>query len=109
MNGIAVFALVLALLVFPVKIAASLVGAHKTGFFTCLFALIIAALIQAAAGYLIPGVSQSMGVLLSLPLTALAYMMVLETTFLKALLIAVLQGVFLVLAVLALLPFMTTA
>ncbi|AJQ94310.1 hypothetical protein [Gynuella sunshinyii] len=89
--------IMITVMVIPVKLAASMVGAKNTGFFTCLGALIVASIIQLMAIRIVPALSEQLGILLSLPLTAVAYMMVLDTSFLKGILIAVLQGFILVL------------
>jgi hypothetical protein len=81
--------LVVLFLVLPVKVAASIVGARRTGFGTCVGAIIVAVLINFVAGRLI-----HYGEFVSVLLTALAYMAVLDTTYLRGVVIAVLQLVF---------------
>ncbi|MEW5251401.1 hypothetical protein [Microbulbifer sp. 2201CG32-9] len=82
-----------AILVLPLKMAAAMMGAKNTGVFYCLFALLLALIIQRVVGGMLPGVSDSVGLLLTIPLAAIAYMLVLGTGFLKAIIIALLQGI----------------
>ena len=84
--------IVVAILVLPLKMAAGMLGARNTGVFSCLFALLLAVIIQHFVGALIPGVSAELGLLLTIPLAAIAYMLVLGTGFLKGILIAIIQG-----------------
>ena len=95
MGLILTFLVMTAVMVIPVKMAASIVGAKNTGFFSCFWAIVVAGIIQLIAARLIPGLSEQLGILLSLPLVAIAYMMVLETSFIKGILIAILQGILL--------------
>ncbi|MCO1332992.1 hypothetical protein MO867_01440 [Microbulbifer sp. OS29] len=89
-----IFVLIMvAVLVLPLKMAAALLGAKNTGVFYCLFALLLALIIQRIVGGMLPGVTDSAGILMTIPLAAIAYMLVLGTGFLKAILIALLQGV----------------
>ncbi|WP_288130523.1 hypothetical protein [Microbulbifer sp.] len=83
---------VLVVLVLPLKMAAAMLGARNTGVFACLFALLLAVIIQHFVGGLIPGVTEEWGLLITIPLAALAYMLVLGTGFLKAIVIALVQG-----------------
>lgn len=84
-------AVVTIILIVPIKIAASMVGAQRNGIFSCFFAILLSAIIQAAAAKLIPGISERLGVLLSLPLAAIAYAFILGTSFFKGIGIAILQ------------------
>ena len=86
-------AIVTIILIVPIKIAASMVGAQRTGIFSCFFAILLSAVIQAVVAKLIPGISEKLGILLSLPLTALSYAMILGTTFFKGIGIAIIQVV----------------
>lgn len=90
------FIVVIAVLVIPLKMAASIADAKRRDVFSCIAAMIVAGAIQLTAARLIPNVSQNMGILLSLPLTAVGYMLILGTTFFKAVGIAILQIVFLI-------------
>ena len=90
------FAVIIAILIIPLKMAASIVSAKRRDVFSCLAAMIVAGVIQLTAAHLIPNVSQNLGILLSLPLTAVGYMLILGTTFFKAIGIAILQIVFLI-------------
>jgi len=96
---------VLALLIVPVKIAAHYVKAESTGAFMCLVALIFAAMIQYGAFYLVPQLNETRPALYFLVtslLSAIAYMFVLGTTYIKGVIIAVIQAVLTVLIVAAL-------
>ncbi|KUJ82905.1 hypothetical protein AWR36_010160 [Microbulbifer flavimaris] len=92
MEFIILLIIVVAVLVLPLKMAAAMMGARNTGAFYCLFALLLAVIIQRVVGSMIPGVSEELGFLLSIPLAAVAYMLVLGTGFLKGILIALVQG-----------------
>ena len=81
------------ILIVPIKIAASMVGARRTGVVHCFVAIVLAALFQGAAARFIPGISETLGILLAVPLAAFAYMLILDTTFFKSLGIAIIQGV----------------
>ncbi|QKX15547.1 hypothetical protein [Microbulbifer sp. YPW1] len=84
--------IVVAILVVPLKMAAGMLGARNTGVFSCLFALLLAVIIQHFVGGMIPGVTEELGLLITIPLAAIAYMLVLGTGFLKGILIAIIQG-----------------
>lgn len=84
--------IVVAILVLPLKMAAGMLGARNTGVFSCLFALLLAVIIQHFVGGMIPGVTEEFGVLITIPIAAIAYMLVLGTGFLKGILIALIQG-----------------
>lgn len=84
--------IILVILVLPLKMAAAMMGARNTGVFACLFALLLAIIIQHFVGGLIPGVTEEWGLLLTIPLAAVAYMLILGTGFLKAIVIALVQG-----------------
>ncbi|GAB2890583.1 hypothetical protein ACCI51_03400 [Microbulbifer echini] len=92
--------IMVAVLVLPLKMAAAMMGARNTGVFHCLFALLLALIVQRIVGGMLPGVSDSAGILLTIPLAAIAYMLVLGTGFLKAIIIAILQGIITFLAML---------
>lgn len=94
--------IIIAVLVIPIKMAASMMGARRTGVLYCLVAMILASLIQQVVAGLFPSIDRSLGMLLAIPLAAVAYMLVLNTTFIKAICIAILQGVILVLGLLGL-------
>ncbi|WP_237068447.1 hypothetical protein [Microbulbifer guangxiensis] len=102
MELIILLIIIVAVLVLPLKMAAAMIGARNTGTFYCLFALLLAVVIQRVAGGMIPGVTQELGFLISIPLAALAYMLVLGTGFLKGIAIALVQGLITVAAVLLL-------
>lgn len=89
--------IVVLLLVLPLKFAAKFIGAKNTGFFSCLFALIVSALFQYGVDYYFPGLDDTYGWLVTVPVAALAYMLVLGTTVLKAVLIAIVQVILMVL------------
>ncbi len=90
--------IIVAVLVLPLKMAAAMMGARNTGVFHCLFALLLAVIVQRIVGGMIPGVSENLGILLTIPLAALAYMLVLGTGFLKGIVIALLQGLIMIVA-----------
>ena len=96
MEFIILLIVILAVLVLPLKMAAALLGARNTGAFYCLFALLLAVIIQRFVGGIIPGVTEEYGMLITIPLAAIAYMLVLGTGFLKAILIAIVQGLILI-------------
>lgn len=89
---------IVAVLVLPLKMAAAMMGARNTGVFHCLFALLLAVIVQRIVGGMIPGVSENLGILLTIPLAAVAYMLVLGTGFLKGIIIAILQGLIMIAA-----------
>ena len=80
------------ILILPVKLAAEWLGASNTGTLSCLIALILASAIQKGFALLLPSVDENLGMLIAIPLSGLAYMLVLGTTFLRGMAIAVLQG-----------------
>lgn len=92
MEFIILLIIIVAVLVLPLKMAAAMMGARNTGAFYCLFALLLAVIIQRVVGGMIPGVTQEWGLLISIPLAAVAYMLVLGTGFLKGIVIALVQG-----------------
>jgi divalent metal cation (Fe/Co/Zn/Cd) transporter len=85
-------AIVLFVSVVPVMIGARVVGARRNGFWICLGALLIATLIAGFAVRAFHGLG-----LLAIFASALGYMLVLDTTYLRGLAIAVIQGVLTVL------------
>jgi hypothetical protein len=86
---IVVVAVILLLTVVPVMIAARIVGARRTGFGSSLLALIVSSLIVGIAVRLFHG-----GGLLSIFAAALGFMLILDTTYLRALGVVVLQYLF---------------
>ncbi|MCW8128615.1 hypothetical protein [Microbulbifer halophilus] len=109
MELIILLIVIVAVLVLPLKMAAALLGARNTGVFHCLFALLLAVVIQRFVGGMIPGVTAEYGMLITIPLAAIAYMMVLDTGFLTAILIAIVQGLILIGATLLLGGFLAAA
>jgi hypothetical protein len=85
-----VIALVIALLVavVPVMIGARIVGARRTGFWHSLVALVVSYLIVAVAVRLLHGLG-----LLSIFVAALGYMAILDTSYLRALAVVIIQYV----------------
>ena len=83
-------ALVVALLIIvvPVMIGARIVGARRTGFGICLLALLVSYLIVGFALRLFHG-----GGLVAVLAAALGYMLILDTTYLRGLAIALIQNV----------------
>ncbi|WP_346837071.1 hypothetical protein [Microbulbifer sp. SAOS-129_SWC] len=108
MEFIILLIIVVAVLVLPLKMAASMMGARNTGAFYCLFALLLAVIIQHFVGGLIPGVTEQYGLLITIPLAAIAYMLVLGTGFLKAIVIALVQGLITIALTLLLGSFLAT-
>jgi hypothetical protein len=101
--GFLIFLLVVVVvLIIPIKLAATWVGAQNTGVMSCLLALILAAAIQKGFSMVLPGVSENLGLLIGIPLASFAYMLVLGTTFIKGIIIAVIQGVLTILIVVVL-------
>ena len=92
-----VIALVLAISVIPVKIGASLVGAKRDGLLACFVALVLASLIGGFAAR-----HFHLGGALSVFVAALVYMLVLDTSYLRGLAVAVIQFALSVLLVIAL-------
>lgn len=93
---------ILAILILPVKLAADYVGARNTGILMCIVALIFAAIIQKAVAILLPQLSfnyPALSPLISILLSALAYMLVLGTTYGKGIAIAILQVILTVLLI----------
>ena len=85
-------AIVLFVSVVPVMVGARVVGARRNGFFICLGALLIAGLISWFAVRTFHGLG-----FLGIFASALGYMLVLDTTYLRGLGIAVIQAVLTVL------------
>ena len=77
---------ILLVTVVPIMIAARIVGAKRTGFGSSLLALIVSSLIVGIAVRLFHG-----GGLLALFAAALGFMLILDTTYLRALAVVVLQ------------------
>lgn len=94
-------ALVLFVSVVPVMVGARVVGAKRNGFWICLGALLIASLISWLAVRLFHGLG-----ILGIFASALGYMLVLDTSYLRGLGIAVIQ---LVLTVVLVVVLMATA
>lgn len=102
MIEIAVILVILAILILPVKLAANYVGAQNTGVFYCIAALILAAAIQDVVRILLLGVMLDysvLGHLVSILLSAFAYMLVLGTSYGKGIVIAILQVILTVLLI----------
>lgn len=86
--------IILVILIWPVKFAADYVKAKNTGILMCVVALIFAAVIQKAVAILLPQLSfyyPALNPLISILLSAFAYMLVLGTSYGKGIVIAVLQ------------------
>ena len=84
------------LMVLPVKFAAKLVNAKHTGALRCLLALFVASVLH-GLGVLVPVA----GTIVAFVLGAVGFMIVLETGFLRALLLSALHAVFFFLLVVA--------
>ncbi len=81
-----VLAIILLLTVIPVMIAARIVGARRTGFWISLLAMIVSALIVGVAVHMF----RNSG-LLALLVAPLGFMLILDTTYLRGLLMVILQ------------------
>lgn len=81
-----VLAIVLLIVVAPVMISARIVGARRTGFWMSLLAMIVSYLIVGVAVRIFHG-----GGLLAFFAAPLGFMLILDTTYLRALAIVVLQ------------------
>jgi hypothetical protein len=79
---------VLLLTVVPVMIGARIVGARRTGFWICLLALIVSSLVVGLAVRVFHG-----GGLLAFFVAPVGYMWILDTTYLRGLLMVILQYV----------------
>ena len=100
MELILAIGLVTVLLIVPIKIAASMVGAENTGIGYCFLAILFSAILQFVVNIFVPSQSEVLGLLIALPLTAICYAYVLGTTFLKGIGIAIIQFVVTLLVVL---------
>ena len=78
---------ILLLTVVPVMIAARIVGARRTGFWASLLALIVSYLIIGVAAHIF----RNLG-LLAFFVAPLGFMLILDTTYLRGLLMVILQG-----------------
>jgi len=83
---IIVVLVILLLAVVPVMVAARIVGARRTGFGSSLLAMIVSALIVGVAVRMFHG-----GGLLALLVAPLGFMLILDTTYLRGLLMVFLQ------------------
>jgi len=72
--------------VLPIKLAAGWVGAERTGWFVCLFAGILSAVISAIANSLVHH-----GAIASVFISGAVFMLVLGTTYVRGLVVAVLE------------------
>jgi hypothetical protein len=81
-----VVAFVAVFVILPIKLAATWVGAERTGWFICLFAGIIAGIISAIANQIV-----HFGAIGSIFVVGAVYMLVLGTTYVRGLIIAVLE------------------
>ena len=79
-------AIALVLAVVPVMIAARIVGARRSGFWISLLAIVVSLLIMGVAVRLLHGLG-----LIAFFVAPLGYMLILDTTYLRALGIVVLQ------------------
>ena len=88
------------ILIAPIKLAATWVGAQNTGVLSCFIAILVAGAAQKGFSVIFPEINENIGMLMGFPLAALAYMLILGTTFVKGIIIALIQAVLmLVLAV----------
>ena len=84
-----VLLVILLLTVVPVMIAARVVGARRTGFGASLVALIVSYLIIGVAAHIFRNIG-----LLAFFVAPLGFMLILDTTYLRGLLLVILQGLF---------------
>ncbi|MEJ2452415.1 MAG: hypothetical protein P8047_17455 [Gammaproteobacteria bacterium] len=94
MIEILIILVILVVLIWPVKLAADYVGAKNTGILMCVVALIFAAAIQKAVAVLLPQLAfnyPALNPLVSILLSAFAYMLILGTSYGKGIVIAILQ------------------
>ena len=82
-----VLLVILLLTVVPVMIAARIVGARRTGFWASLLALIVSYLIIGVAAHIFRNIG-----LLAFFVAPLGYTLILDTTYLRGLLMVILQG-----------------
>ena len=82
-----VLLVILLLTVVPVMIAARVVGARRTGFGASLVALIVSYLIIGVAAHIFRNIG-----LLAFFVAPLGFMLILDTTYLRGLLLVILQG-----------------
>jgi hypothetical protein len=88
---------IVAVVVFPVMIAARVVNAGKTGFGSALLAVILQVCLSAILNRFIS--NEVIGLVVGLALGAAVYAMVLDTTMLKGFIISILTTVIMVAAV----------
>ncbi|MEM8844143.1 MAG: hypothetical protein AAGB35_03785 [Pseudomonadota bacterium] len=90
---IIILIVILAILLLPIKLAAEYVGANNTGLLMCIAALLLAGLIQTVVEAFFPLLELhfAASALISLLLSAFAYMVVLDTTYGKGIAIAIIQ------------------
>ena len=81
-------ALMVLVALLPVKIAASLVGARNSAWKACLIAVVVAVAVHLVLHHFV-----RYGSVVAALLTGAVYMVLLETSYLKGVLIALLQGV----------------
>lgn len=89
MLALLIFVLIVILVaLLPIKLAAVLVGAKRTSFFACLIAVILASLLAGLSqAFDVPG-----GLLSAWLISSIGFMLVLDTTYWRALLISILQA-----------------
>ncbi len=63
--------IIVVLLVLPLKFAAQFIGAKNTGFFNCLFALIVSALFQYGVNHFFPNLDNTYGWLVTVPVAVM--------------------------------------
>ena len=84
--SLVILVLALLLITAPTMIAARIVGARRTGFGSCLLALIVSGLIVGVAAHIFRNTG-----LLAFFVAPLGFMLILDTTYLRGLLMVVLQ------------------
>lgn len=82
------------LIILPIKFAANYVGAQRTGIFSCLIAILLVSAFQQGLKTFVPELAathQALESIAVLLITALVYMLVLDTTYIKGFAIGVIQ------------------
>ncbi len=94
---IVVVIVALFLIALPVKLAAAAMGAKRTGFVWCLISLVVASILQ-SIGLAVPVI----GAIVAFLLSCLGFSVILQTTFVRGIGIAVLHMIFSVIIVVVL-------
>jgi hypothetical protein len=87
------FLVTVIILIAPIKLAATWVGAQNTGIISCFIAILVTSAVQQGFSVIFPELNENIGTLIGLPLDALVYMLILNTTFIKGIIIALIQTI----------------